>query len=164
MSHTDFDEFMYEAIAKKNAKKELADRGKTLEGDLRKAFDARKSNVLAFDFERVPDARATQGRLRQPRTGDYILFCGTHVTIVEAKEIKHGFRLPVSSFDAAERGRLKRRALAGAKVYVVAMHLEEGTYRIAPIDWFDARTGGSFNMAELQPVTIEEIMNVLTAA
>ena len=45
MSHTDFDEFMYEAIAKKNAKKELADRGKTLEGDLRKAFNARKSSV-----------------------------------------------------------------------------------------------------------------------
>lgn len=155
-------EFTMEAYNKKYASQALGQRGKTLERDFRKALDAVKAKVLGFDFERIPDARSSMGAMRTPRTGDFLIFYKGTTTVVEAKEVKHDFRLGTTAFPPDERGRLNRRALAGCRVMVLVMHSTNDTYRWLPISSFDNRTNGSWDLSGFSVTTLKDIVNDIT--
>jgi len=119
------------------AKKALADRGKSTEKAVQTYFE-RKLECLgvAFDWERVPDARAAGGRFK-PVTGDFRAFYGGRSANLEVKEVKTSVdRLPKKNYSRDKIARCYRRSLTGVITAVLLHYTQADKWVVVPIKHF----------------------------
>lgn len=126
-----------------------ANRGKTTEAAVAKylkAYDAKNQN---FDFARNYDSHSAGGRF-QRQTGDFQFYGpGVH-GVIEAKEVKHDFRVPHSNVDQGQVAKLWKRQLAGGEIIILICHSTTKLWRVVGLDVFRVRTGGSWDLSNFK--------------
>lgn len=142
-------------------------RGKFAEGKLRDQFKLLEAECATFAFNRIPDAHAAGGRA-QSQAGDFQAFKKALCTIeanrvghqfetirdfpmtfnwiIEAKEVKHDFRLPHKNYSPDAVARMKVRVLAGSIPVVFIYHTTIKEWRLVPFEVFLTREGGSWDL------------------
>jgi len=120
------------------AKKAQAGRGKAAEKAVQTYLERKQESLgIAFDWERVPDARAAGGRFK-PVTGDYRAFYGGKSANIEVKEVDTTDRLPKKNFSRDQIARCYRRWRAGVVTVVLIHHTKSDQWVVAPIsDFFE---------------------------
>lgn len=135
-----------------------ADRGKVGEGKLQKEFAKYAGTHSVFDYERIYDARSSKGNMSNPRTGDFLIFHKGKNIVLECKETEHNYRLPKSSFDRGQRGRMKKRQYAGSICVVVIYHSTTDIWRLLPLDYFGVEDTGSWDVSAVEPLSLNNLM------
>lgn len=117
-------------------RKKQAQRGKSAEQSVKDYFKRVSERLgVAFDWERVPDARAAGGRFT-PVTGDFRAFYGGRSAAIEVKETKRAGALPKTNFSRGSIARCYRRWRAGV-ITVILVHLSTtDAWVIMPITLF----------------------------
>jgi penicillin-binding protein-related factor A (putative recombinase) len=114
-----------ESFEEAKARKSKGQRGKSseamVEAELQKIKDADET----FDFDRLPDTRAA-GRIMPARVSDFTLFFRGATASLEVKEVKSGDVFKVDKKSLSQLPRMKRRALAGCRGFVLVHFLEKG--------------------------------------
>lgn len=122
-----------------------AHRGKEAEKKVHDRLKEINLEVAAFDFERLPDARAAMGRLKAA-VGDFEFFApGVH-GVLEVKETEHDFRIAKAKI--SQLPRLEKRRQAGGRVYVVTYHSTTKLWRrinVLHLPWIEK---GSWDLRE----------------
>lgn len=127
-------------IAKKSTPGE---RGKKTEKKVQDYLESLNGAYAAFDYERLPDARAAGGRLKA-MAADFEFFApGVH-GLIEAKETEHEFRLHRDK--VTQMPRLRKRALAGGHCLLVVFHSTTAKWRCIPIDDLPRIEKGSWDL------------------
>ena len=120
-------------------RKKVADRGKSTEKTIQECLERMQERLgLAFDWERVPDARAAGGRFK-PVAGDFRAFYAEHrrSANLEVKEVKTSVdRLPKKNFSRDKIARCYRRSLTGVVTAVILHYTQTGKWVVAPISHF----------------------------
>lgn len=114
-------------------KNSIADRGKYAEAEVTKFLKSRNTEHWAFDWARLPDARAAGGRLAAQVADFEIFMPGSH-GVIEVKEIAHDFRIPTSKI--AQIPRLRKRRNAGGEIIILIYHTTTKLWRIPPSHFF----------------------------
>lgn len=138
-----------------------ANRGKTAEAKLQKAFTKIEALRYDFTYERIYDARSSMGKMSNPRVGDFMLYHQGRNIIVEVKEVNHAYRLPKPNFERAQRARLRKRQLAGSICAIVVYHSPTDVWRIAILDFFGAEETGSWDFRGTPEYTLDTVLDVL---
>lgn len=135
---------------------DYANRGKEAEGLVKKHL-AKLSTQSDFTFYRFPDARA--GSL-QTAPADFMLLHKGQLILLEVKQVEHSYRLPHQNL--TQTPKLVRYEMAGAKSYVLVYFRPDKCWRIAPVDFFKFKSGGSWDMRSIEVTTLElAIGNIL---
>lgn len=131
-----------------------SNRGKFAEGHVRTLLK-KLSEQSGFQHLRLPDARAGSF---QPTVADYLCLSSGTACFVEVKEVAHAYRLPVKSFDAAQRGRLRLFELAGARTLVCVHFSLVRLWRVAPLSYFRNQETGSWDMRDLPATNLADVL------
>jgi penicillin-binding protein-related factor A (putative recombinase) len=131
-----------------------ADRGKTAEKEVKKVL-TKLSLRSDTAFERLPDARAGSF---QTAMCDFIMTHKGTMFLLEVKEVAHDYRLPHGNYSKDQVARMRRWQLAGAKAFVLIYHTKLSKWRVAPVDYFVERTGGSWDLRNLGLQNLEDIL------
>ena len=131
-----------------------SNRGKDAEGLLRKHLQTLCTSTSKA-YYRLPDAHS--GSL-QPTLADFFYLDQGKFTLLECKEVAHDFRLPHSNFDAAQVARMRLFQLAGAGAVVVVYFSKIKLWRGYSIDRFVERIGGSWDLRDTEPTTLQELL------
>lgn len=134
-----------------------ADRGKQAETAMRRYLDGLNSSRSAA-FYRLPDAKAGS---MVATLSDFLLMLTGQIYLIEVKQVNHKFRLPHGNFDRAQVARQRIWQEAGAKSVVVVYHTPLNLWRGYNIDRFIERDGGSWDLSDTEPTTLENIMGKL---
>lgn len=117
--------------------KQIGQRGKYAESEVVKIFDEWNRSVLAFAYERLPDARAARGAIKA-QLCDFIvhLEIGRPTTfprfvMVEAKESSHDYRIAKDKVDQLPR--MAKWIRAGSKGVLIVYHTALNEWRAVPI-------------------------------
>ena len=116
----------------------ISKRGKAAENSVKLYLERVRERLgIAFDAERVPDARAAGGRFT-PVTGDFRAFYAGRSANIEVKEVDTSDRLPKKNFSRDQIARCYTRSLTGVITIVLIHHTKTGAWVVAPIkDFFD---------------------------
>lgn len=106
-------------------------------------------------FWRVPDAHAGS---MQPALADFILFHYGQTTIIEVKQTEMVNRLPHGNFDAAQVARMRALTWAGVNAIVLIYHSKADKWRGYQVDRFLERDGGSWDLSDQEPTTLEKLL------
>jgi len=143
--------------------------GAYAEGKVRDWLQTCKEDNASFTYNRLLDAHSSRGFMSVAQAGDFQWFLdtGKKVTVgpvpdgawagdyerpytrngvIEVKEVKHAYRLPVKNFEAEQVGRLWMRELAGSETLVIICFRPEGErpmWRTAPLTFFKDRPSPS---------------------
>lgn len=131
-----------------------ANRGKSAESLVSRRLDA-LSNKVDTAFYRLPDARA--GSLKAT-LADFLIMQRSEMTLLEVKEVDHAYRLPHKNFAVDKVSRMRRFKMAGAKAWVLVLFTPTGKWRLAELDFFLTREGGSWDMRQFPEITLEEAL------
>jgi penicillin-binding protein-related factor A (putative recombinase) len=131
-----------------------ADRGKQAEKEVKKIL-TKLSLRSDTAFIRLPDARA--GSYQTALCDFQLLYQGT-LYLLEVKETKHNYRLPHGNYSHDQVARMRRWQLAGAEAHVLIYHTELNKWRTAPVDYFLDRTGGSWDLRDLDLMELDQIL------
>jgi hypothetical protein len=134
-----------------------ANRGKQAESAVRRYLEGLNTSRSAA-FYRLPDAKA--GSL-QVTLSDFLLMLSGQIYLIEVKQVNHKFRLPHGNFDKAQVARQRIWREAGARSVAVIYHTPLNLWRGYNIDRFIAREGGSWDLSDTEPDTLENIMGKL---
>lgn len=136
-------------------------RGKWSEGEVRKQLNL-YAGYSTFMAHRLPDARAGS---RQPTLSDFMTMHRGKHALLEIKEVeKHDYRLPHQNFDELKVGRIRSWQMAGSDAHVLVCFqpgARTAIWRYAPIDYFLTRTGGSWDMRDIAPITLKQAMEIM---
>ena len=131
-------------VAVKSAK---ADRGKKAENDVHKALKEWEGAEPHREFNRLIDTRAA-GRVVKAAAADFDFYqgptrerTGSEHGLIEVKEIKHAYRLPVKN--VSQLPRLVRRAHCGGYTGILIHHANEKVWRCAPALWLHSNKEGA---------------------
>jgi penicillin-binding protein-related factor A (putative recombinase) len=124
-------------------------RGKEAEALVKKHL-TKLSSKACFTFYRFPDARAGSF---QTTPADFMLVNSGKLILLEVKEVDHSFRLPHGNLSQVPR--LARYELAGATAYVLVYFKPEKLWRLARVSYFLEKSGGSWDMRNMQPTSLE---------
>jgi len=108
--------------------KNIGQRGKKAEADVRKILERLKSEKVDFDYERKYDARSSMGRIPS-QTGDFGFFTPACHGIIEVKEVAHDFRLPRKNLGSEQIAKMHVRMLAGGAIVMLIYHSTTGAWR-----------------------------------
>lgn len=153
-----------------------ADRGKHAENELKKYLKRLESSHMDFTWNRNPDAHAAGGRF-VPVAGDFQAFMkltlsnegcvhlpfalkslipndvkGYHFSrnfIIEAKELKHDFRLPAKNYSSDKIARVEKRVRAGTEAVVLICHwpkTDKEFWRLVPHEVFTDQSKPSWDL------------------
>lgn len=132
----------------------IGNRGKWAEGRV-KLF-LKKYESVSFTHHRFPDARAGS-MVVSPC--DFMFIRHGLLTLLEVKEVQHTFRLPHKNFSPDQVARMRAWHSAGARAYVLVAFRLSGMWRLAPIDFFLHREGGSWDMTRFPEQTEQQVFN-----
>jgi hypothetical protein len=129
-------------------------RGKVAEALLRKHL---QSLCVSTDmaWHRLPDAHS--GSL-QATLADFFFINKGSFFLLECKEVAHTYRLPHGNFDPAQVARMRLFKLAGAGALVLVYSSTTKLWRGYDIDRFIERTGGSWDLRDQEPTTLQELL------
>jgi len=147
-----------------------ANRGKYAESELKKYLKLLESHHMDFTWNRNPDAHAAGGKF-VPVAGDFQAFhklgwaylrnpenANTYTErqvpyqrnfIIEVKEVKHDFRLPVKNYSSDKIARIEKRVRAGTEAAVLICHwpkTEKETWRLVPHEFFQDQSQPSWDL------------------
>jgi hypothetical protein len=125
-----------------------ANRGKGTEASVKEYLEAVDRRLAAFDWHRNYDAHTAGGRFPR-QTGDFQFYMPGLHGVIEAKEVKHDFRLPHGNFTVESVAKCRKRVLAGGSVIVLVHHTTTGLWRVDGLERFRTREGGSWDLSEL---------------
>jgi hypothetical protein len=129
--------------------------GKASENAISKIL-ATYSSRAAVAWHRIPDAKAG---LKTEALADFYILASGKSYLIEVKEVEsHEFRLPHGNFDVGQVARMRRFELAGAKSLVFVHFVPISAWRVAQVDYFKDREGGSWDMRDLVPRTLESYL------
>ena len=128
------------------------DRGKSAEG-LLKDYLEKRSRQQSFAHMRLPDAHA--GSL-VATLADFMVLQDGRFQLIECKSTRQEHRLPHANFDTGQVARMRIWQLAGANCFVMIYHEMLGLWRSYSLDYFVTRTGGSWNLRDTEPTTLEK--------
>lgn len=111
----------------------VGQRGKWAEKQVKTWCTARNLADAGFDWYRYPDARAGSF---QATPADFEAVQRGIPYLYEVKEVEHAYRLPEKNFSSDKRGRMQKRAWAGAECWVVICHMPEKVWRLVPLAVF----------------------------
>ena len=144
-----------------------ANRGKYAEGKFKDYCNARSEAEAAFAWYRFPDAHA--GSLAAVPADFEVLYSGRHL-LVEVKEVGHVRLLPHKNFSADKVARCRKFQLAGSTCWVLVLFTplnvtgrgwrDAKAWRLAPIDWFLTKTGGSWDLSGYPLMTFSESLTL----
>ena len=144
-----------------------ANRGKVTEGRFKDYSTERSDREAGYVFHRYPDAHS--GSMVSAPSDFEVLYNGRHF-LMEVKEVAHVCRLPHKNYSADKVARARKFQLAGSTVWVLVFFAPLGVsgrgwreakaYRLAPIDWFLTKTGGSWDMSEFPLMTFSESLTL----
>lgn len=128
-----------------------ANRGKSTEAEVTKYLKAYDAKHQDFDWARNYDSHSAGGRF-QRQTGDFQFYGpGVH-GVIEAKEVKHTFRVPHTNFTKEAVAKVWKRQLAGGEIIVLIHHSEAKLWRVVPLHVFRERVGGSWDLSAWRPL------------
>jgi len=133
----------------------FSDRGKAAEG-LLKAYFEKLSKQQAFTYYRLPDAHAGS---MVATIADFMFLHQGGFALVECKSVRHDYRLPHGNFDAGQVARMRMWKLSGATSFVMIYHETLGQWRSYDVDYFTRREGGSWDLRDTNPTTLEKAFN-----
>lgn len=146
---------------RKMVKEGVGDRGKFAEKEVTKVLEG-WNRLAAFAFERLPDARAAGGRLKQ-QISDFMCWYTqpdgsyewNYCIPLEVKSTEHStkngsYLLSAGALDQLPR--LKKVEAAGANPYVLVYFKVTDRWRVAPISYFEFGQP-SWNMSDLPEFT-----------
>lgn len=113
------------------------------------------SNQQDCAFYRLPDARAGSF---MPTLADCLLMRQGVLHLIEVKEVKHDFRLPHGNFGVDQVARMRTWKMAGAVSIVLIYHSTIGMWRGYDVDRFVTREGGSWDLRDQEPGTLESLL------
>lgn len=113
-------------------RKALGARGKSVETLVQGVLEGIANNYADFDYSRIYDARSAGGRF-PARPGDFEFFYPCVHGLIEVKEVKHDYRLPVKNM--TQLPKLRRRDRAGGTILVLVFHSTTGLWRRVALDW-----------------------------
>jgi hypothetical protein len=137
-----------------------ANRGKTAEKAVQDYLKEVNEKVAAFDYERLPDAKAAMGRMKA-MAADFEFFAPNLHGLIEVKEVKHDRLLPHKN--VSQLPRLKKRILAGGRCLLVVLHTTSKVWRLVDVDNLPDLTSGSWRLDELphrRGSSLEEVLPV----
>jgi hypothetical protein len=170
--------------------KDVGQRGKTSESEVKKILDELSKANLHFAAHRVMDARSAGGKFGA-QAGDffwsYYAENGTPHGLIEVKEVEHSKLLPYKNLSPESYARLNKRRLAGAQILVLVAHrVPTGTvwktsavgssvcgtfpltktietfWRAMPLSAFsDRSTGGSWDLSAYPVVDFKQVLKDL---
>lgn len=112
-------------FTKAAVEKNVAERGKRAESEVRKVLLEMSEKHLRFASHRVLDARSAGGKL-PAQAGDFFWSYTDGKTtphgLLEVKEVEHAAKLPYKNLSPESYARMHKRELAGAKVFVLVAH------------------------------------------
>lgn len=129
-----------------------ANRGKSAEDKLKKYLTERGTRT-DFTWSRWPDAHA--GSL-QVALSDFIFMQKGKLYLLECKSTLHEYRLPHGNFDTGQVARMRMWQLAGATSFVMLYHEKLDAWRSRPIEYFNTREGGSWDLRSDSPTTLDK--------
>lgn len=128
-------------------KDSIGDRGKWAEKQVQSFFESQSARFAIFSYERLPDARAAQGRFKA-MVADFDIGRPGLAAFVEVKSSEHEYRIAKDKL--AQLPRLRMWALAGREYAVVVYHSSLNKWRIALKDFFGLDgTPASWNLEDL---------------
>lgn len=127
-------------------KNSAAGRGKKPEAEVMKYLKAYDAKHQDFDFSRNYDSHSAGGRF-QRQTGDFQFYSPGAHGVIEVKEVAHAFRVPHKNLTEESAAKLWKRQLAGGEVIVLIYHSVTGKWRVADLNFFKIRTGGSWDLS-----------------
>ena len=151
----------FDSVLKSTSK--FSQRGKSAEKSFRAECEthAKRSN---FDFERLHDARSSQGHMSAVQTGDFAIYYKGRPVMVEVKEVDHSYRLPAQNFPREQRNRMLKRKAAGC-MCVVAIHFTEiKKWRFVDIEVLANIDRGSWDFRGFSTCTVGEGMQAIINA
>lgn len=137
-------------------RKELGSRGKSTEKVVHDHLESLNKRLAQFDYSRIYDARSAKGKFPS-RPGDFEFYRVSESGkcehgLIEAKELKHDYRLPEKNFPTGGIARLRKRQMAGGLILVVIHHTTVDQWRIVPLKWFfDKLEQPSWDLREFTP-------------
>jgi hypothetical protein len=132
--------------------------GTLAEGKVQKFLAAKSEQTASFCFERILDAKAAGGRFRA-QAGDFQAFSPGKNWLLEVKSVAHDFRLPHGNFEAGQRARMAKRALAGTICVVLFYSTTLKLWRLAPLSFFSNLDGGSWDLRSFQATSLADCLN-----
>lgn len=113
------------------------------------------SNSRHVTWARWPDARA--GSL-QPAFCDFMLFYYGQTMAIEVKQTEHEYRLSHGNMDIPQVARLRALTWANVKAVVLIYHSKLDLWRGFPISRFVERDGGSWDLRDQTPTSLENLL------
>lgn len=153
-------------FTKAAVEKNVAERGKWGESEVRKVLLEMSEKHLRFASHRVLDARSAGGKL-PAQAGDFFWSYTDGKTtphgLLEVKEVEHATKLPYKNLSPESYARMRKRELAGAKVFVLVAHRTgETVWRFLPLsDFGGPRPGGSWDLSYSPPVDLRKALLTL---
>lgn len=131
------------SFAEAQAKKKLAQKGKSTEAQVADVLKSWKASDARFDYDRLVDSRAA-GAIIEAQCCDFMLYSWKKTIALEVKEIKKGTRLP--SF--VQLPRLLRREKTGVAGWVLVHFLDSAKWVATRATAFEgAQEAASWNLA-----------------
>ena len=109
------------------------DRGKATEKEVEQFLQAQSNRFAAFNYERLPDARAAGGRFKA-MVADFDLAGPGLSAFLEVKETEHDYRLQAAR--VKQLPRLRKWALSGRDFAVIVFHSKIQKWRLVPSGFF----------------------------
>jgi hypothetical protein len=139
---------------------DYASRGKTAERLIKKKLVSLEA--ANFCHARWPDRRAGSF---VAALADFLVMRSSRLTLLEAKETQHEFRLPYGSFSDEQIARMRMWNMAGAQAHILVYSSSLKVWRAEDVDWFfrnkilkteAGKPVGSWNLSGLPTITLDE--------
>ena len=118
----------------KTERSEKADRGKAAEKEVQKFLEDCSATRADFDWERLPDARSSMGRVAA-QVADFAYFFTHGHGAIEVKTVAHDFRLARAK--VTQFPKLMKRHRAGGRCLVLVYHSTLLRWRKVPVHLLD---------------------------
>lgn len=132
-------------------KSAIGDRGKATEKEVKLFLERFNTERTHFDYERLPDARSSRGRVAA-QVADFAFFMPKHHGVIEAKETEHEFRLVRTKI--SQLPKMRKRHLAGGECIVIVYHSTIDKWRVPDVQWLFDTDGASWDLS-IFPVYLE---------
>ncbi len=119
-----------ETLAERKKRRELASRGKNVEGLVQNILTEWRVRDPNFDFDRLLDSKAAKA-IVAAQVSDFLIFFKGRSATLEVKKKQKGTRLSKGSFP--QHPRMLRRELAGCRGFLIAFTEETNEWWVVRV-------------------------------